>query len=286
MPQAVKSNLFLYADDSCLIYQHIDVEEIEKQLNKDFENICDWFVDNKLSIHFAEDKTKSILFVRKRKIKSARKLNIKYKNIKIKQHSQVTYLGCVLDETLSGEPMTLKALNKINGKLKFLYRKNKFLTTTIRRMLYNAIIQPHLDYACSAWYPNLSEKLKKKLQIAQNKRVRFCLKLDKRHHISSKEFESINWLPVHKRVHQCINAITLKFVNNSCPHYLNEVYEYALQCRIESRSNFVKLKVPFRKTNMRQKGLSYIGPSLWNNLPGSMKKPTVLNAFKHNLKKK
>ena len=74
MPQAVKSNLFLYADDSCLMYQHKDVEEMEKQLNKD------WFVDNELSIHFGEDKTKSILFAIKRKIKSARKLNVKYKN--------------------------------------------------------------------------------------------------------------------------------------------------------------------------------------------------------------
>ena len=31
---------------------------------------------------------------------------------------------------MSGEPVALKALNKINGKLKFLYRKNKFLTPT------------------------------------------------------------------------------------------------------------------------------------------------------------
>ena len=201
---------------------------------------------------------------------------------------QVTYLGCVLDETLCGEPMALKALNKINGKLKFLYRKNKFLTPTLRRMLCNAIIQPHFDYACSAWYPNLNEKLKKKIQIAQNKCIRFCLKLDKRHHISSKEFESINWLPVNKRVHQCINPITFKFVNNACLHYLNEVYEYAPQCRIESRNNFAKLKVPFQKIKMGQNGLSYIGSTLWNNLPGSLKKNsnTVLNTFKHNLKKK
>ena len=47
MPQAVKLNQFLYADDSCLTYQHRDVNEIEKQLNKDFENVCDWFVDDK-----------------------------------------------------------------------------------------------------------------------------------------------------------------------------------------------------------------------------------------------
>ena len=151
-----------------MYHQRRDVEEIEKQLNKDFEIVCDWFVDNKLSIHFGEDKTKSVLFASKRKIKSARKLNVKYKNIKIKQHSQVTYLGCVLDETLCGEPMALKALNKINGKLKFLYRKNKFLTPTLCRMLCNAIIQPHFDYACSAWYPNLNEKLKKKIQILFN----------------------------------------------------------------------------------------------------------------------
>ena len=41
MPLAIKSNLFLYADDSYLMYQHKDVEEVEKQLNKVFENVCD-----------------------------------------------------------------------------------------------------------------------------------------------------------------------------------------------------------------------------------------------------
>ena len=35
-------------------------KKIEKQLNRNFENVCNWFVDNKLSIHFGEDKTKSI----------------------------------------------------------------------------------------------------------------------------------------------------------------------------------------------------------------------------------
>ena len=30
------------------MYQNRDVDEIEKQLNKDNENICDWFVENKL----------------------------------------------------------------------------------------------------------------------------------------------------------------------------------------------------------------------------------------------
>ena len=55
------------------MFQHKDVEEIEKVLNNDFENICGWFVDNKLNIHFGEDKNKSILFASQRKIKNIKK---------------------------------------------------------------------------------------------------------------------------------------------------------------------------------------------------------------------
>ena len=57
--------------------------------------------------------------------------------------------------------MALSVINKINNKLKFLYRKNRFLTPTLRRLLCNALIQPHFDYAGSAWYRNLTKKLKK-----------------------------------------------------------------------------------------------------------------------------
>ena len=148
-----------------------------------------------------------------------------------------------------------------------------------------ALIQPHFDYACSAWYANLNEKLKKEIQIAQIKCILFYLNMDKRRHKLSKEFESVSWLPVYKWVHQCIGVKTFNFVSSACLYYFNEVYEFAPQYRIESRSNFAKLKVPFQKTNMEQKCLPYIGPSLWNNLPKSVKKSTVLNCFKHNLKK-
>ena len=149
-------------------------------------------MDNKLSIHFGEDKTKSILFASKFKNKNIKKLNIKYGDIQIKQHSKVKYLGCLMDETMSGEAMALYVIHKINNKLKFLYRKNDFLTPTLRRLLCNALIQPHFDYACSAWYPNLSKKLKHRIQTTQNKCMCFCLRLDKLKHISHEEFERLN----------------------------------------------------------------------------------------------
>ena len=64
MVQALNCDLLLYADKTSLTFQHKDINIIEQQLNRNSSNICDWsvFVDNKLSIHFGEDKTKSIIF--------------------------------------------------------------------------------------------------------------------------------------------------------------------------------------------------------------------------------
>ena len=99
MSQAVQC-LFLYAND----------------LNIDFSNICDWFVVNKVSIHFGEDKTKSILFPSEFKKKNIKKFNIKYGDMQIKQHSKIKYLGSLMDQTMSVEAMALNVIHKINDK--------------------------------------------------------------------------------------------------------------------------------------------------------------------------
>ena len=43
--------------------------KIENFLNKEFLSLCQWFIDNKLSIHFREDKIKSILISKARGLK-------------------------------------------------------------------------------------------------------------------------------------------------------------------------------------------------------------------------
>ena len=62
MSQAIESELLLYTDDTCLVFQHRNIKVIEDYLNRDFSTLVDWFVHDRLSTHFGEDKTKSILF--------------------------------------------------------------------------------------------------------------------------------------------------------------------------------------------------------------------------------
>ena len=81
-------------------------------------------------------------------------MNIRRGEVKIKQHSSVTYLGCILDKNLSGVDIATKVAKTVSG---FLYRKQAILASYLRRLLCNAPIQPHFDYACIPWYSNLGK---------------------------------------------------------------------------------------------------------------------------------
>ena len=136
----------------------------------------------------------------------------------------MNYLGCVLDETISDKTMALKAIEKVNPRLKFLHWKNQLLDVPLRS---NVLIQSHFDYACSAWYPNLTKKLKNKLQVTQNKCIRFCLKLQCRERTLYEHFEKLNWLPINQRLKQCVISTAFQFVQFKCPAYMNKVFKTA-----------------------------------------------------------
>ena len=65
IPQALSdSQTYIYVDNNSILYQDKNVGEMENVLNKILANVCEWFIDHKLSIHFGE--TKYTLFSKKK----------------------------------------------------------------------------------------------------------------------------------------------------------------------------------------------------------------------------
>ena len=97
----------------------------------------------------------------------------------------------MLDEIM-GEPKVLNVINKINGKLKFLYRKDSYLIKELRTMLCNALVQPHFDMRVQ---PGTLISMKKEKENTNNATEMHSLlpKLRKIQHVTEKEFRLINW---------------------------------------------------------------------------------------------
>ena len=103
-------------------------------------------MDSKLGIPFGEDKTIPTVFASKfSKGETSKNIGI-YKLNNILKTSKFD----LLNEIMSRETMAFNVVNKINNKLKFLYRKSSFLILALRHLLCNACIQPRFNYACYA----------------------------------------------------------------------------------------------------------------------------------------
>ena len=68
----------------CITFQYETVKEIEDQLKFNLSSLCNWFIDNKLSIHLGEVKNRSILCGTKFNIKRTKPSNIVYDKVKVR----------------------------------------------------------------------------------------------------------------------------------------------------------------------------------------------------------
>ena len=142
-----------------------------------------------------------------------------YENF-FKKVSSSAYLGVDLEQTISGKLILKNILKKENFRLKFLRRQAKCLNLAPKRLLSSAIIQCHMDYACSSWYHGLQKNLKHKLQILQNKTIRFVLDLTPRSHMGYSEFNRVKWLPFRFGVQQIVLTNMHRLVHGNAPLYL------------------------------------------------------------------
>ena len=143
----------------------------------------------------------------------------------------------------------------------------------------------YFDYACCSWYSALSHKNKNKLQIMQNKIVRFILGMGPRTHIGQEELGMVGMISCQDRVMQLKLNHVLKFFHNISPEYLklhftrvSSVHKYS------TRGSSFNFAVPKSKGQAR---FTFYNTAIhhWNALPNEIKNTNDFNMFKQLVKK-
>ena len=224
-------------------------------------------VDNKLSLNLG--KAESMIFDPKCRLQkiSLEDFKISCNGIDIEARSSVKYLEIMIDQFLSGDLIVSSIIKKVNQRLKFLYRNKNCLSLQSRKTLCSTLIQCQFDYACACWYEGLTKNMKDKLQIAQNKIVRFLLNLHHRKSVTYIEFEKLGFLNICNRVKQLR-------LNHACLQYFQKQKSRIYGTR-SSNSNFYKPPIKGGKSTT----FFYSGIKDWNSLPDQIK-----SSFKINVK--
>lgn len=230
-------------------------------------------------------KTESILFGTKHKLKKSNTIKVQCEGNIIESKSSVKYLGVSLDQSVSGEEIAATILSKTAKKLNFLYRYTHFFNIKVKKLLVASLIQCHFDYACSAWYSGLSQKLKDKMQATQNNVIRYMLNVPPRTHIGPAEMKEVGLLPVEGRVKQLKLNHMFDIIHKRAPEYMNCQIDMAgSQHNRNTRASIMSCSVPRVKGKIARSSFFYTGISLWNNLPLHIKQSQTKAIFKTKVK--
>ena len=148
---------------------------------------------------------------------------------------QVKQLGLFIDDKLSGESIVSLIVQKVNNRLK-LYRQARFLDQKSKLSMCSALIQCHLDYSCSSRYSGLTNTLKRKLQICQNKCVIFIYDIPPRHSVNCDIFKSLNMLNIEHRVKQMRLNHVFNIVQDRVPLYMDNSFTLVSSSYLNTRS--------------------------------------------------
>ena len=104
--------------------------------------------------------------------------------------------------------------------------------------------------------------------------------------VQQKHYSQLHWLPIKQRINFKIATITHRCIYGTAPQYLKDLLILASNPRsLRSSNDRTKLIIPFtRCKTFAMHSFSIAAPTIWNQLPMSVRETTNFELFKRQLK--
>ena len=117
-------------------------------MNRELEKVLAWLKVNKLSLNLS--KTHFILFRSKRN-KTDKRISLKIDEQTVTQVKFTKFLGVFINERLSWKEHINIVVNKLSKLTGIICKVRHFVTQSLLRSIYYALIYPHLFYGNVVW---------------------------------------------------------------------------------------------------------------------------------------
>lgn len=284
LPLYMKNCCFdLYADDSTMHLSGKCFQTLQSLVQEDLNNVEQWCGDNNMFIN--PNKTKYMVIGTKNKVAPYYNESVlRIENEMIQISSCEKLLGIKIDPSLTWTSQIEVICSKISSRLYLLLKIKKFLNLDARKLFYNGYILPLIDYCCITWSGCHADDLERILKL-QKRAARVILDTDPLTP-SKPLFDKLGWMTVEQRIKYHKSILAFKCIKNDAPSYLVDKFNYISENNPYQLRNVIKgnLSVPKPKLELFKKSFMYSGPSLWNELPASVREAPNIHAFKYKIK--
>ena len=269
LPHSTKLLTALYCDDTTFAHHSNNLETLFSETNEMLASIEDWFDANFLSLH--PGKTRFMLFTTPKESKtSTHKLFLQGKEVqRVHENGEETsfkLVGVHLDEGLTFKHHIKHVHKKIIGMTAIIKRSRKLLTSRIKKMLFHALVQSHLQYCLSIW-GGAADGLLKPLRISQKKAARIACGVRGNKH-SEPCFSNLGALKLEDLYITACAKIAVKHVADIQTEGLQDCFEKACNKKRKERvtrlQNSDNLKVPRMDAQWLRHLPAYKIPKMWN----------------------
>jgi hypothetical protein len=270
----------LFADDTSLFCSNKNPKILETNVNEALSEISEWLKANKLSLNV---KKTNLMVFNLSKNDNVAKLNISINDEILETKKEAKYLGIFFDHKLLWD----KHVDHINRKLirgiGILCKLRHYLSTEMLKNVYNAFLQPHVDYGISAWASASNNQTKKITKITE-KAVRI-MNFKGRNEEALPLFQKFKILPPDLNKKLVDSIFIWKHCNDLLPTAIANIIKQNESSQQAINTNNNRFYIPYCRTSIAQRSIIYTGPKTWNNIvPKHLKEARSSGLFRKKLK--
>ena len=273
----------LYADDSQLYVSSSpgNSAAVLNGLQSCLASVQSWMLTNKLQLKPVG--TAFLLIGNERqRSKYLPMFPIELLSVEIYPGKSARNLGVIFDKNFSFRSHISAICSSCIYHIRDLRRIRRHLYLDSAKLLANALVSSRLDY-CNSLLSGIAETDLTKFQCVLNRLARVVTKSPPFTR-SVALLRCLHWLPVKHRVHFKICLLIYKALPEEQPIYLRSLIAISIPSGSLRSNRGITLSIPRTKTNTGARAFSSCAPSLWNNLPLSVRSATSLATFRRRLK--
>ena len=275
LPEAVRSEVFLYADDTKILHQ-ITSKDDALTLQSDLDSLELW--SKKWLLEFHPDKCHVLTLGKFDNIKHTHRYSIcKHELEHVFEEKD---LGVTIDSELKFEEHMSEKVKKANAIVGLIRRSFSFLDCALFKKLFTTFVRPHLEYAQAVWAPHLKKHINmiENVQIRATKLVDGLNILDYAERLKKLDLPTLAYrrargdmIELYKHFH--------KYDQDTLPH------PFQPRNRVSRKHDFqlVWIKPKDGIRGLQTNSFYYRTIKTWNDLPKEVVNAKDINSFKEKL---